>query len=182
MNNRRCKICLSRREIRLTFYGISSINMAFRTGPMGLWPLFIFFFCSNFVTSSLITDWPKTYWLDQSCIEKTRPFNDNDLPTPFTVEAVQESLHMAFRGSRRLSNSRDIYVGWLFSFLFKIQRPTLNISSGSTPWLVIRKNCPCCPGLDAVKRSESPPRSLRLDFRNDEHRRPGDCRRPDLLW
>lgn len=155
--------------------------MALRTSHSWLWPIVIFCFCSTFVTSSLITDSPKTYWLDQSCIEKTRPFND-DIASPFTVEAVQESLHMAFRGSRRLINGRDLYVPWLFQFLFKIQRPTLNIASGSTPWLVIRKNCPCCPGIDAVKHSESPPRSLRLDFRNDKHRQPGDCRRPDLLW
>lgn len=141
--------------------------MAFRTGPSWLWPLVILVFCSTFVTSSLITNSPRTFWLDQSCIEKTRPSNGR--PSPFTVEAVQESLNMAFRGSRRLINGLDIYVPWLFQFLFKIQRPTLNLVSDSTPWLVIRKTLPVLPLLDAIKCSESPPRGFRLDFRNDEH-------------
>lgn len=58
---------------------------------------------------------------------------------------------MAFRGSRRLINGLDIYVPWLFQFLFKIQRPTLNLVSDSTPWLVIRKTLPLLPLLDARK-------------------------------
>lgn len=154
--------------------------MAFRTGPSWLWPLIILLFCLTSVTSTVITNSPRTFWLDQSCIEKTRP--SNGIPSPFTIEAVQESLYMAFRGSRRMINRLDTYVPWLFQFLFKIQRPTLNLVSDSTPWLVLRKKSPVLPFLDAVKRSESPSRSFRLDFRNDEHNRPGDCRRPGLLW
>lgn len=153
--------------------------MAFRTAPSWLWPLVILLFCSTFVTSTIITDAPTTYWLDDTCIQKTR---SNGLPSPFTVDAVQESLYYAFRGARRLVNGRDLYVPWMFRFLFKIQRPTLNLASDSTPWLVIRKKLPVLPLLDAIKRSESPPRSFRLNLRNDEHSRQGDCRRPNLLW
>ena len=154
--------------------------MAFRTGPSWLWPLVILLFCSTFVTSTVITNSPRTFWLDQSCIDKTRP--SSGLPAPFTLAAAQESLYMAFRGSRRLINLLDVYVSWLFQFLFKIQRPTINLASDSTPWLVIRKELLVLPLLDAVKHSESPPRSFRLNFRNDEHNRQRDCRRPGLLW
>lgn len=154
--------------------------MAFRTGSSWLWPLVILLFCSTLVTTSLITNSPRTYWLDQTCIEKTRTHSGT--PSPFTVEVAQESLYMAYRGSRRLLNRLDGYVPWLFQFLFKIRRPTVNLLSDSTPWLVIRKELSMLPLLDAFKHSNPPPRSFRLDFRNDEHSREGDCRRLGLLW
>ena len=145
-----------------------SITMAFRTGPSLLWPLVILLFCSTFVTSSLLQDWPRTFWLDQSCIDKTRP--SNGLPSPFTLAVAQESLYMPFRGSRRLVNRLDIYVPWLLRFLFKIRQLFIDLVSDSTPWLVIRKKLPALLLLDA-KRSESPPRSFGLDFLDEKYSR-----------
>lgn len=114
--------------------------MALRTHPSWLGPIVILLLCSTFVTPSLIINHPETYWLDPECIGKTRP--NTGIPAAFTVEAVQESLYTAFRGSRRLLNGIDAYEAWLFQFLFKIPRPTIDLLSDSTPWLVIRKALP----------------------------------------
>ena len=64
---------------------------------------------------------PKTYWVDQSCIQKG-----------FNPVAVQESFRVAARGSSRLLNRNDNYLAWVFQLLFKTARDLTLPSDGIT--------------------------------------------------
>lgn len=107
--------------------------MTFRAGRPYLWLLIIHLLCSSSVTSIWIDfrdiKRPATFWVDQSCITKG-----------FTPATAQESLDIAYQGSRRLINLGDDYQAWVFKLLFKSERDfSLFDNADTDAWQAVGK-------------------------------------------
>ena len=148
--------------------------MDFRTARSRLWPL-ILLLCSSPATSLLINfdlKAPKTFWVDNSCFQKG-----------FTPVTAGESLAIAGHGSRRLLNLNDEYQAYVFELIFQ-NAPDFSLMDNAytEAWNVVGERLPKLTLEMQLRRTESPPRSRRLDCCDEIRNQQGRGRCPYLLW